>query len=167
MQKFCDYIEKGYKFFFYLSGLFLGGMFVICAYSVITRLVATPSVWADELIRFLMVFMAFAGAPWMINTKTDLVVDLTEIFFPKRKKLLHKTHLIGELILLAILIYLIFPTWQLSIENMTSKTSALQWTLGYVYMCMPVSFVFCAIAQVKNIIKSLIQKTTDVTVKEE
>ena len=63
MQKFCDYIEKGYKFFFYLSGLFLGGMFIFCAYSVITRLIGNPSIWADELIRFLMVFMAFAGAP--------------------------------------------------------------------------------------------------------
>ena len=169
MQKFCDFIEKFYKFFFYLSGAFLAGMFATCAYSVFARLIGSPSIWADELIRFLMVFMAFAGAPWMINSKTDLMVDLTEIFFPSRKKLLRKTHLIGDLILLVILIYLIFPTLDMSMKNMTSSTSALQWTLGYIYLCMPISFAFCAIAQIKNIVKNylLTKPSTDVAVKEE
>ncbi|MDD3347218.1 TRAP transporter small permease [Oscillibacter sp.] len=153
MRKFCDFIEKFYKFFFYLSGVFLFIMFFVCAYSVITRLFGAPSIWADELIRFLMVFMAFTGAPWLINTKGDLVVDLSEIFFSKKKKLLHANHLIGDVITLAILVYLIFPTYSMSMKNMTSMTSAMQWTLGYVYLCMPVSFGFCAIAQIKNIVK--------------
>lgn len=153
MQKFCDFIDKIYKVFFYLAAAFLAGMFLLCAYSVITRIMGTPSIWADELIRFLMVFMSFAGAPYMICTKTDLVVDLTEIFFAKKIKLLEKTHLVGDVILLVILLYLIFPTWQMAMLNMTSKTSALQWTLGYIYMIFPVSFTFCSIAQVKNIIR--------------
>lgn len=154
MQKFCDFIEKSYKVLFYLSGAFLFVMFFTCAYSVLTRMLGAPSIWADELIRFLMVFMAFSGAPWLINTKADLMVDLTEIFFGRHKKLLQKTHFIGDVILLVILVYLIFPTWELSMKNMSSATSALQWTLGYVYMCMPVSFVLCVIAQIKNLIKN-------------
>ena len=128
-------------------------MFALCAYSVFMRFCGTPSVWADELIRFMMVFMAFSGAPYMICTKTDLVVDLTEIFFAKRKKLLSGTHLIGEIILLLILIYLIFPTWNLAMKNLTTFTSALQWSQGYVYMCMPLSFALCVIAEIKNIIQ--------------
>ncbi|WP_295580557.1 TRAP transporter small permease [uncultured Oscillibacter sp.] len=169
MQKFCNLIDRTYKGFFYLSAAFLASMFAVCAYSVIIRILGSPSIWADELIRFLMVFMAFSGAPYMICTKTDLMVDLTEIFFPKRKKLLHKTHLIGDLILLAILIYLIFPTWDMSMKNMTSATSAMQWTLGYVYLCMPASFAFCVVAEVKNIIQLYIlpKKAAGIAVKGE
>ena len=169
MQKFCDFIDKIYKFFFYLAAAFLAGMFVTCAYSVISRVLGSPSIWADELIRFLMVFMAFAGAPYMICTKTDLVVDLTEIFFSNRKKLLHKTHLIGDVILLVILVYLIFPTWELSMENMTSATTALQWNLGYVYMVMPISFAFCVVAQSKNLVQFYLlpKKATNLSLNEE
>lgn len=54
MQKFCDFIDKIYKAFFYISAFFLAAMFAVCAYSVFSRFIGAPSKWADELIRFLM-----------------------------------------------------------------------------------------------------------------
>ena len=154
MRKFVEIIDKGFRVFFYISGAWLFAMFFVCAYSVFMRAVGEPSIWADELIRFLMVFMSFMGAPYLISIKGDLLVDLTEIFVGKNRKLLRVNHIIGDFLLLAIIIYLIIPTLNLALQNMDTRTSAMQWTLGYVYMIMPVGFFLCAIAQIKNIIKS-------------
>jgi len=156
MRKFCDVIEKSYTVFFYVSAVFLAGMFVTCAYSVFARFLGAPPKWADELIRFLMVFMAFSGAPYLICHRSDLKVDLTDIFFSKKTKLLEITHMIGDFILLGVLIYLIFPTLKISLKNLDTFTTGLEWCQGYIYMVMPVSFFFGTIAQIKNIIKDII-----------
>lgn len=153
MQKFCDFIDKSYKVFFYISAFFLAAMFSVCAYSVFIRFIGSPSKWADELIRFLMVFMAFSGAPYLLCTRGDLKVDLTEIFFSKKTKLLYVTRLIGHFILTAILLYLIFPTFEMAMKNMDTTTTGLEWTMGYVYLVMPISFAFCLVAEIKNIIQ--------------
>ncbi len=153
MQKFCDFTDKVYKTFFYISAFFLAAMLIVCAYSVFSRFAGSPSKWADELIRFLMVFMAFSGAPYLICTRGDLKVDLTEIFFSKKTKLLYITRLIGHLILTVILLYLIFPTFEMAMKNMDTTTTGLEWTMGYIYMVMPISFVFCLIAEIKNLIQ--------------
>ena len=153
MQKLVKIVDRAYRIFFYIAGALLFAMFVTCAYSVLMRAIGKPSIWADELTRFLMVFMAFMGAPYLVSTKGDLLVDLTEIFAGKNKKLMEINHKIGDIILLVIILYLIYPTMNLSLANLNSKTSALQWNLGYVYMIMPIGFMLCAVAQLKNIIK--------------
>lgn len=168
MRKFCEFIDKTYKVFFYISAFFLAAMFLVCAYSVFSRFIGSPSKWADELIRFLMVFMAFSGAPYLICTRGDLKVDLTEIFFSHKTKLLYVTRMIGHLILTVILLYLIFPTFEMAMKNMDTTTTGLEWTMGYIYLIMPVSFFFCLIAELKNIIQIyVLPKKADASMKGE
>lgn len=151
MKTACNAISKLCKVFYWISGLLLFCMVALCAADVICRLVGSPLIWANELLRFLMFYMSFTAVIYLVSEKRNLEVDLTAIFFPKKKQLLKKTHIIGDLVLLAVLIYLIFPSWSLTIQNVDVTSSAMQWPMCYVYGIMPFSFLICAIAQLKNI----------------
>lgn len=152
MKAMCKIISRICKFFYWLSGLILFLMLALCASDVICRLIGSPLVWANELLRFLMFYMSFTACIYLVSAKRNLEVDLTAIFFPKKKKLQGKTHVIGDFILLAVLIYLIVPTWRLTMQNLQVTSSALHWPMSYVYGIMPISFFICALAQLKNII---------------
>jgi TRAP-type C4-dicarboxylate transport system permease small subunit len=109
--------------------------------------------WGDELQRYLMIGMVFSAIPYMANAKTFLVVDLTAIFFGKKKEFNRSMILIGEVIFLVFVIYLIFPCMELTLKNVQLLTPALRWRKAAVYSFMPISFVFAAIAEIKNLLK--------------
>lgn len=158
MKKACDVLDKFFELFYYAAGVILLAMLVVSAADVATRLAGHPLIWANEMVRFLMFYMTFVACVYLVSARKNLEVDLTAIFFPRKKKLLHKTHIIGELVLLVILVYLIFPTWQLTIQNVSVKSSAMQWSMAAVYVAMPISFSLCVIAQLKNIARIFLNK---------
>ena len=154
LYKVCKGADKAFKFFYYFAGAVLFALLVVSFYCVIVRAIGHPVIWSDEAQRYLMILMVFAACPYLVAAKEHLVVDLIDIFCPKNKKLLKITHFIGDFMLLAIIIYLIVPCWQLASMNATSYSTALRIPKVYIYGMMPVSFIFSGIAQVKNIIQN-------------
>ena len=140
MRKVCDALDKFFKLFYYFAGIILFAMLVVSASDVASRLTGHPLVWANEMVRFLMFYMSFVACVYLVSARKNLEVDLTAIFFPNRTKLLEKTHIIGDFVMLVVLVYLIFPTWQLTVQNTTVKSSAMQWPMSVVYVIMPISF---------------------------
>ena len=158
MKAVCNAISKIAKFFYWVSALLLFLMVALCATDVVCRLLGHPLTWPNEMLRFLMFYMSFCAVIYLVSEKQNLEVDLTAIFFPKKEKLLKKTHIVGDFVLLAVLIYLIFPSLSLTLNNVDIKSSAMQWPMCYVYGIMPISFFLCALTQVKNIIVKLSSK---------
>ena len=146
-------MDKFFRIFYYLSGVVLMALLGLSCFIVLARLFYISPIWSDELQRFMMVAMVFISIPYMASSKSFLLVDLTAIFFGKRKKLHNKMILIGEFILLGTLIYLIFPCLELAVRNARTFSSAMRLPMIYMYGFMPASFALAALAIAKNLLK--------------
>ena len=149
----CNGLDKFFRCFYYLSGFVLMALLGLSCFIVTARLFYISPIWSDELQRFLMVGMVFVSIPYMASAKSFLIVDLTAIFFGKRKELHDRTILIGEFILLGVLIYLIFPCLELAVRNARTFSPAMRLPMIYMYMFMPVSFALAALAIAKNLLR--------------
>ena len=167
MRKVCDALDKFFKLFYYFAGIILFAMLVVSASDVASRLAGHPLVWANEMVRFLMFYMSFVACVYLVSARKNLEVDLTAIFCPNKTKLLEKTHIIGDFVLLVVLVYLIFPTWQLTVQNTTVKSSAMQWPMSVVYVIMPISFALCVVAHLKNMVRDFLPKEESAEKKED
>ena len=129
----------------------------ISFYIILARSIFSVSpIWADEMPRFMLICTVFISIPYLTSSKTLLVVNLTEILFGKKKKINSITMLIGDFILLALLIYMIFPSGELMIRNMLTFSPALRIPMAYMYGFIPASFALSAIATIKNIAEQLL-----------
>ena len=155
----CIGLDKFFRCFYYLSGVVLMALLGLSGFIVFARLFHISPIWSDELQRFLMLAMVFVSIPYMASSKSFLIVDLTAIFFGRRKKLHNATIFIGEFILLGILICLFFPCLELAVKNAKTFSPAMRLPMIYMYGFMPASFALAALAIVKNLLKrSLVER---------
>ena len=155
LSKIIDGLNKFYRIFYYLAGFILMGLLAVSCFVVVSRQFRFSPIWSDELQRFMMVAMVFIAIPYMASSKSFLVVDLADIFFHKKKKLHDMMIIIGEIIFLALLIYLIFPCIQI-VRNTRTFSTALALPMAYMYALMPMSFFFGAVAMAKNLLERFV-----------
>lgn len=141
-------LDKFFEGGFYLCGILLAILLTLCFFNVALRLMNQPLSWSDEAMRFLMIWMAFLACPVLINRNEHLVVDLVATVF-RKEAMRKRMYFIGNVMLLAFLIFLFFPCVELVMKNMISKSSAMRIPMGYIYLCIPVSIALSVIAQLK------------------
>ena len=151
LKKADGYLDKFFKVLYYLAGYLLMILLIVCAANVVTRTAGHPLAWADELQRFVMIWMTFLAAPVLIVRKEHLVVDLVATFVhnEKARRIMYLT---GNVILLVFVIYFTGPCIELVTKNLIAKSAAMRIPMGYVYLCMPIGMILCAVGQLKNIL---------------
>ena len=92
--------------------------------------------WGEEVTRFAGIWSVFLVAGLTIRQGAHLGVDfLTTRFSPRARRLVHLLN--GGLILAFSGLLLVYGL-RLAAENMTQYSPALEWSMGIVYLCIPI-----------------------------
>jgi C4-dicarboxylate transporter DctQ subunit len=96
-----------------------------------------PSIsWGEEVTRFAGIWAVFLVAGMSIRRGAHLGVDvLAARFSPGVRRL---TWLFGHLLILAFSGLLLVYGLRLAMENRTQYSPALEWSMGAVYLCIPI-----------------------------
>ena len=63
---------------------------IFCCVQVTARYIFNyPLSWPEELIRYLVILIAYVGASIAVRRRSHISVDVVNTFFPRSKKLLH------------------------------------------------------------------------------
>ncbi len=151
-KEYNRFVSRLFNVLYYAVGVLLMGLLVFSLINVAARLIGVPISWLDELQRYIMIWMAFISGAVLVNNKGHLLVDCVDLFPRKWRNVMY---LVGEILCLAFIIYLIFPCIEIVQKNMISKSSALRISMGFVYLCMPISCVLSVLAQVNLILGRL------------
>lgn len=146
MKKFLDLGVWLYKWFLILLTIALFG---IVGSSVFTRYFLNYSIpWADELSRFVFIWVSFLGAAFAYATNDHIGLDfVVERIKNKRAKV--AVFLFGDVCVLAVLVVLTYYGYAVSMSA-TNLSPALYIPMTYVY---GVSFVSGSMMVVMNLLK--------------
>lgn len=140
-----------YKILMYAVALSLFLMIAIAFLEVCRRYVWGLSyIWADELIRYLIICVGFLGGAAAFRTKALVSLDLVTQFLPK------KTQLVLEIACNTIIIATLVFLTRYSIQTIFTPSIKRQISIGlkvsmsYPYISLPVGFIFMIIFALDN-----------------
>jgi TRAP-type C4-dicarboxylate transport system permease small subunit len=108
----------------------------VVAAAVFWRYVLNDSiVWAEELARYLFVWISFLGGGLGVGTNIHVGVDSLVALLPARPKLV--LQIAVELLIVAFTVVLIWVGWQFMMFGMRSSALLLPIKMGHVYMAVP------------------------------
>jgi len=114
---------------------------IVTSLQVFTRyFLDSPLSWAEELARFLMIWLVFFGASAGIKRKAHIKVDFfLDRMPPSFKKIFS---ILGGVLVVGILLILIYQGTMLSIKMATVSAISLPITWGFVYSAVPIGCFF-------------------------
>ncbi len=133
---------------------------VVVALQVITRILEISVPWAEELARFLLIWLTFIGTSVAIHEKMHLAVKFFVRLAPIKIQ-----YYIGLFTYSIIIIFfgsLIFAGFNLAITTMNKLSSSLQWPMGLVYLVLPIASIFAVIFTI-NEAKLYIKKKGEIS----
>ena len=108
----------------------------VVAAAVFWRYVLNDSiVWAEELSRYLFVWISFLGGGLGVGTNIHVGVDSVVELLPARPKLV--VQIAAEFLIVAFTVVLIWVGWQFMMFGMRSDALLLPIKMGHVYMAVP------------------------------
>ncbi len=128
-------------------------------------LLASPSIFTDELAGFLLIWVALLGAAYVSGQNQHLSIELliTKLKPNNAKVLQIIIHII--IIVFTLFVMLIGGIWLIYTRFYLGQVSAaLQLPLGYVYMVLPISGIFIIYYSIVNSIELATKLKTKVKV---
>jgi TRAP-type C4-dicarboxylate transport system permease small subunit len=110
--------------------------------------------WGEEVTRFAGIWSVFLVAGLTIRQGAHLGVDFLTTHFPTRVRRLVRL-LNGGLILAFSGLLLVYGL-RLAAENTTQYSPALEWSMGFVYLCIPIGAVLM-IVEGLGVMRQLVQ----------
>lgn len=130
--------------------LFTAAMFVIVGINVFSRYVLNSSLgWADELARFVFIWISFLGAVFAYYEREHVGLDLLITRVPSQK-IQALLRLIGEVGVSLVLLCLLYYGWVVAMSA-TNVSPALYIPMKVVYMIVPVCAAFMLIINALHI----------------
>lgn len=115
----------------------MAGLTIVVLLQVISRHLEIPLTWADELARFLLIWLTFSGAALAIDYKMHLSVNfLVELATQSLKK---KIKFFALLVIIFFQGVLVIFGFKLSIISMGNLSPTMQWSIGLVYLVLPIT----------------------------
>ncbi|MFZ4453973.1 TRAP transporter small permease [Salibacterium aidingense] len=119
-------------------------------WQVFTRYVlGDPSVYTEELLKFLLIWVALLGAAYAFSVNEHLAIVFLKNKW-KDKKALALQWLIDGLVIAFCIAVLILGGWDLSNSTMGQSTPILNIPMGWVYMILPISGCLIIFFQLVN-----------------
>lgn len=105
--------------------------------------------WAEELSRFLFVWLTFLGAVLALTRKAHIGMDAIVSILPRQYAKIMK----GIAIALTIVFFVVLAWQSISLieRSMSFKTPALGIPRGYIYTIVPISSVLMAIVSIHDL----------------
>lgn len=105
--------------------------------------IAVPLMWPEELVRILMAWLCFIGAPIGLRLGAHIGINVFVDMLPVgvRRWIMRGMYILG-FILCCILFYGGVKNWS---NNFMQKTPAMRISIGWRYACVPIGAVFMAV----------------------
>lgn len=154
-KKITSFLELISKYFLTAS---LGIMTVITLIEVFRRYFLGLSFpWAEELVRYLLIWVTFVGGSIAFKKGTLVFMDLFINYLSKRKKQI--LHIIMNLIVISFLVIILVLSidYTFSPSIMLQKSTGLKLPMFIPYLAIPTGFMLMIIFSVENLV-SFIQE---------
>jgi len=140
----------------------IAGFVLVSFMQVIFRYILNNSlIWAEELCRYLFVWMVFFGSAVAFKDRKHISLDLVDRVLPGWIK--RYFTLILDILVIAFTIFLSVVGYQLAMKSMTQPSPAMQIPLGYIYLAIPLGAAAMCINTIRRAIAdfALSHKTSD------
>ena len=154
MKALQKVFDVAYKIIMYTVALALGVMILVAFLEVIRRyLLGKSFLWAEDLIKYLIVYVAFIGGAAAYRDNNLASLDLLTRLFPKRVQLY--IEILVNIIITALVFFLIYYSYKCVIAPSISRSVGigLKIPLWIPYSSMPVGFVAMAIFSLEKFIE--------------
>lgn len=122
----------------------IAGMALVVGANVALRYTTNNSLpWADEVARYLMIWMTFIGAGLALRTGGHVAITNLQDALPRRAQIVLRTGIV--LILLAFFVFMIVTGQEYLTRMQYQKSPALRLSFKYVYAAMPVGFALMSV----------------------
>ena len=151
-----------YKFLLILLTLV---MFIIVGANVFSRFVLNNSLgWADELSRFIFIWISFLGAVLAYNTDDHVGLNFVIARIPSAR-VQNIINIISDILILMVVSFITYYGYIVAISA-TNVSPALYIPMSYVYSVVPVSglmMVIINLTKIKKHIKLFIEDEKEIT----
>lgn len=136
----------------------VGILVIDVTWQIITRFVINhPSSWTEEFATFLMMWVGLLGAAVAVNYKVHLGVDFFVLKLPPCWRSGVELFVYLLVALFAVIIMMIGGVQLVQRTLITNQVSpALNWKMGYVYLCVPVSGFFITVYSVIHFVTTMV-----------
>ncbi len=122
----------------------LAGMALVVGANVALRYTTNESLpWADEVARYLMIWMTFVGAGLALRTGGHVAITNLQDVIPSRAQIALRAGIV--LVLLAFFLFMIWTGQDYMTRMQYQKSPALRLPFKYVYAAMPIGFALLAV----------------------
>jgi len=135
IDKIVDKIQEFVCFLLFFGMVAVGGV------SVFSRFILNLSItWAEELIRFLCIWLTFVGSALTVRKDGHVAIDIF-ISVIKNNKFRAVYYCVSRLIGIAFLLCLLGPSIELVQRTGNSMAAALPIKFSYIYLAVPVGII--------------------------
>ncbi|WP_158068796.1 TRAP transporter small permease [Domibacillus epiphyticus] len=135
---------------------------LLVLFNVFLRLTGNGSIWAEELIRYLLIWVTFIGLSYCVRKNDHMFID----FLPGLLKGNAKKSLVLINYSIGLLFALVFSWFSFEFINFSMNTSqfspALNVPMYIIYIVIPFSGLLMAIRYSQKIIEVLFRKVEDI-----
>lgn len=152
LKKYSVFLDQIDKLLFFALAVLSATMVTVFLYQIVLRYCfAAANVWAEELARFMFVWVTTLGASIAIRRNSHLRVDLLVDFLsPKPRFILQ---IVTYTLILFFLMHLCYLGVDLMSRTMVNKSAGLRVPMGYAYSAIPVGAAFMALSCIEFIAK--------------
>lgn len=111
---------------------------VVMGSSVVFRYILnSPIIWTDEIVRYSLIWMTFAGAALAAKDGTHIVVDVIDSVLPPRGQKI--TNVFADIVIVAFMLFLLIYGVKMTDYQRGSLGETLQWlNHSYIYVSIPI-----------------------------
>ncbi|MEU2202544.1 TRAP transporter small permease [Isoptericola sp. NPDC019482] len=148
----------------WLCVLLLGALVLVVAWQVFTRQVlSAPSVWSEELAKYLFVWLSFFGTALVFGERGHIAVDFLVRKAPEH--LQRAAAVLSQVVTFAFAaLVLVYGGWQLAQLTWTQDVPSLPLMVGWLYLVLPVSGVlvlFYTVYHLVAVVRGVENASTD------
>ena len=113
---------------------------VIVALGVFFRFVLNNSLpWTEEVAKFVMVWLAFIGAPVVLKEGGHIAIDFIPARLPAR--LGHALLMLIQIVVMVVLAVLVYQGWALAWNALPQVAATVEVSLFYIFLAVPIGSV--------------------------
>jgi TRAP-type C4-dicarboxylate transport system permease small subunit len=142
----------------YAGGLALFVAAVVIVHLVITRYMLIPTVWQEELARYLLILAAFVGAAYTQKQGGHISCDIVTTFLPPKPKVV--VRLVGSIvtaIVVGVIAWNAWPWWWEATEAGWHTETSWGPPLVFPYMLIPLGTTFLLLQYIVDIGRQVTQ----------
>lgn len=154
LKKYSAFLDRLDKVLLVILAILSAAMILVILYQVVLRYCfSAANVWAEELARFMFVWVTMLGASVAIRRNVHLRVDLVVDFLKPRPRFI--LQIITYTMILLFLIYLCRLGVDLMGRTMINKSAGLRIPMAYPYAAIPLGGAFMILSCIEFIAKKV------------